>query len=71
MKKKIEVIKNQYKEDIFQNFNDIRKSLIQTAETNIKNLTYKYNNMYTKKEEELDKKYNEIITLNISKQLMF
>ena len=64
--KKIEIIKNQYKEEILQNFNDIRKSLIQTAETNIKNLTFKYNNMYTKKEEELDKKYNEIITLNIN-----
>ena len=64
--KKIEMIKNQYKEEVLQNFNDIRKNLIQTAETNIKNLTQKYKNMYKKKEEKLDKKYNEIIALNIN-----
>ena len=66
MKKKIDVIKNQYEEDISQLLNNIRKNLIKVAENNIKNLKDKYNNIYTTKEDELNQKCIEITKLNIN-----
>ena len=60
MNEKIDVIKNQYKEAMNLEIDKIRKNLIKAAGNNLKDLKDKYNNMYLKKEEELNKKCNGI-----------
>ena len=64
MNKKIEVIKHQYEENIFQLLNNIEKNLIKIAEIKLKDLKDKYNNIYSIKEVELNKKCNDITKIN-------
>ena len=64
MNKKIEVIKHQYEENIFQLLNNIEKNLIKIAESKLKNLRDKYNNIYSTKEVELNQKCLEITKYN-------
>ena len=64
MTKKIEVIKHQYEENIFQLLNNIEKNLIKIAEIKLKDLKDKYNNIFSTKEVELNQKCNEITKFN-------
>ena len=67
MTKKIEVIKHQYEENIFQLLNNIEKNLIKIAEIKLKDLKDKYNNIYSTKEVELNQKCNDITKINRNK----
>ena len=66
MKEKLDNIKKQYEELFKEEISKAKKLLIQTLIDNIKNITDDYNELYKIKEDELNKKINEIlIKLNL------